>query len=89
MGYKSRGNFAPCHSLTDEQFDNIFKSNVDDKEILDECKDFVNRWSLGQQEINTIKEFEDLIEYTNHRGISGLWKWIINFNTTPVLLYII
>ncbi len=25
MGYKSRSNFAPCYSMTDEQFNKIFK----------------------------------------------------------------
>ncbi len=35
MGYKSRSNFAPCYSMTDEQFNKIFKKDekIENKNI--------------------------------------------------------
>jgi hypothetical protein len=44
MGYKSRGNFAPCQSLSQEEFDRIFEKTGDKVENIVESDGEIS-WS--------------------------------------------
>lgn len=54
MGYKSRSNFAPCYSMTDEQFNKIFKKDekIENKNIQKNI-DYVDPLYIGKKPFGT------------------------------------